>query len=87
VKTWAIVLLLLLSPVLYASAVRAEIPFDSQPNFLKLPPDLHMGEASGVARQFQGTHLCVQSRQFDRTRVCSDGIADTRVRTRRQVHP
>ena len=26
-----------------------EIPFDSVPNFLKLPPDLHLGEASGVA--------------------------------------
>jgi hypothetical protein len=26
-----------------------EIPFESVPNFLKLPPDLHLGEASGVA--------------------------------------
>jgi hypothetical protein len=26
-----------------------EIPFDSVPNFLKLPPDLYLGEASGVA--------------------------------------
>lgn len=26
-----------------------EIPFDSAPNFLKLPPDLYLGEASGVA--------------------------------------
>ena len=26
-----------------------EIPFDSVPNLLKLPPDLHLGEASGVA--------------------------------------
>jgi len=26
-----------------------EIPFDSVPNFLKLPNDLHLGEASGVA--------------------------------------
>ena len=26
-----------------------EIPFDSVPNFLKLPPNLYLGEASGVA--------------------------------------
>ncbi len=26
-----------------------EIPFDSVPNFLKLPPDMYLGEASGVA--------------------------------------
>jgi len=26
-----------------------EIPFESVPNFLKLPPDLYLGEASGVA--------------------------------------
>src|SRR5207237_10920071 len=26
-----------------------EIPFESVPNFLKLPPDLHLGEVAGVA--------------------------------------
>ena len=26
-----------------------EIPFDSVPDFLKLPPDIHLGEAAGVA--------------------------------------
>jgi streptogramin lyase len=26
-----------------------EIPFDSVPNFLKLPPDMHLGEGAGVA--------------------------------------
>src|SRR5262249_11277393 len=26
-----------------------EIPYDSAPNFLKLPPDLYLGEPSGVA--------------------------------------
>jgi len=61
VKTWAIVLLLLLSPVLYAQQSVPEIPFDSQPNFLKLPPDLHMGEASGVAVNSKG-HIFVYSR-------------------------
>ena len=60
-KTWAIVLLLLLSPVLYAQQSVPEIPFDSQPNFLKLPPDLHMGEASGVAVNSKG-HIFVYSR-------------------------
>jgi hypothetical protein len=31
-----------------------QIPYDSVPNFLKLPPDLYMGEASGVAVNSKG---------------------------------
>ena len=31
-----------------------EIPFDSVPNFLKLPPDIYLGEASGVAVNSKG---------------------------------
>jgi len=31
-----------------------EIPFDSAPNFLKLPPDMNLGEASGVAVNSKG---------------------------------
>src|SRR5262252_546927 len=31
-----------------------EIPFDSMPNFLKLPPDMNLGEASGVAVNSKG---------------------------------
>ena len=31
-----------------------EIPFDSVPNFLKLPPDMNLGEASGVAVNSKG---------------------------------
>ncbi len=47
--------------VLLAAAPRAqqpaavpEIPFDSAPNFLKLPPDMNLGEASGVAVNSKG---------------------------------
>jgi hypothetical protein len=45
--------------VLSAVAPRAqqavpEIPFDSVPNFLKLPPDMNLGEASGVAVNSKG---------------------------------
>lgn len=39
----------------------AEIPFDSVPNLLKLPADLHLGEASGVAVNSKG-HIFVYSR-------------------------
>jgi hypothetical protein len=35
-----------------------QIPYDSVPNFLKLPPDLYMGEASGVAVNSKG-HIFV----------------------------
>src|SRR6202047_4336816 len=38
-----------------------EIPFDSVPNLLKLPADLHMGEASGVAVNSK-KHIFVYSR-------------------------
>ena len=38
-----------------------EIPFDSVPNLLKLPPDLHLGEAAGVAINSK-KHLFVFSR-------------------------
>ena len=38
-----------------------EIPFDSTPDFLKLPNDLYLGEASGVAVNSQG-HIFVFSR-------------------------
>jgi DNA-binding beta-propeller fold protein YncE len=38
-----------------------EIPFRSVPNFLKLPPDLYLGEVAGVSVNSQG-HLFVFSR-------------------------
>src|SRR5471032_2176963 len=38
-----------------------EIPFDSVPNFLKLPPNLYLGEVAGVAVNSKG-HLFVFSR-------------------------
>lgn len=38
-----------------------EIPFDSVPNFLKLPPDMNLGETAGVAVNSKG-HVFVFSR-------------------------
>src|SRR5579864_5363702 len=43
------------------SAKVPEIPFRSVPDFLKLPPDLYLGEASGVAVNSKG-HVFVFSR-------------------------
>jgi streptogramin lyase len=37
------------------------IPFDSVPDFLKLPPDIYLGEAAGVAVNSKG-HVFVFSR-------------------------
>jgi hypothetical protein len=37
-----------------AKATAPEIPFDSVPNFLKLPAGLYMGEAVGVATNSKG---------------------------------
>jgi DNA-binding beta-propeller fold protein YncE len=44
-----------------ASAQMPEIPFESVPNFLKLPPDLYFGEVSGNALDSKG-HIFVLSR-------------------------
>jgi len=45
----------LLSPSAFAQSTSApELPFDSVPNFIKLPPDMHLGEASGVAVNSKG---------------------------------
>ena len=38
----------------YAQQPVPEIPFDSAPNFLKLPADMNLGEASGVAVNSKG---------------------------------
>jgi DNA-binding beta-propeller fold protein YncE len=53
-------LVLLSSPVMAQQAV-PEIPFDSIPNPLKFPPDLYLGEATGVAVNSKG-HVFVFSR-------------------------
>jgi DNA-binding beta-propeller fold protein YncE len=46
---------------LFAQESAPEIPFDSVPNLLKLPKDLYLGEASGVAVNSKG-HIFVFSR-------------------------
>src|SRR5688572_20055327 len=38
-----------------------EIPFESAPNLLKMPPEIHLGEAAGVATNSRG-HLYVYTR-------------------------
>src|SRR5271170_3403223 len=41
-----------------------EIPFESVPNFLKLPPNLYLGEGIGVATNSKG-HIFVYTRSQD----------------------
>src|SRR3984957_6110401 len=60
-KPWLVGVLMLLSPSAFAQQQPPEIPFDSVPNLLKLPPDIHLGEASGVAVNSKG-HIFVYSR-------------------------
>ncbi len=57
-KRYSILVLALFSALAWA---QTEIPFDTNSNFLKLPADLHMGEASGVAVNSKG-HVFVYSR-------------------------
>ena len=54
-KPWLVGLFVLLSPSAFAQSTSApELQFDSVPNFIKLPPDMHLGEASGVATNSKG---------------------------------
>jgi len=66
-----------LTPAQMAAKAKAlnvpEIPFDSAPNFLNLPPNLYLGEGIGVATNSKG-HIFVYTRsqetrlfEFDRT--------------------
>jgi DNA-binding beta-propeller fold protein YncE len=56
------ILFLLLAPAFAsAQAPVPELKFDGDVNFLKLPPDLHLGEATGVAVNSKG-HVFVFSR-------------------------
>lgn len=60
-KKWVIALGVAVSAASFAlgTPIRAqqsvpEIPFDGDVNFLKLPPDMNFGEASGVAVNSKG---------------------------------
>ena len=53
-KRIVIALVALLGVAPQAQQAVPEIPFDSVPNFLKLPPDMNLGEASGVAVNSKG---------------------------------
>jgi DNA-binding beta-propeller fold protein YncE len=53
-KRILVALVALLAAVPQAQQAVPEIPFDSAPNFLKLPPDMNFGEASGVAVNSKG---------------------------------
>ncbi|HKE27920.1 MAG TPA: peptidyl-alpha-hydroxyglycine alpha-amidating lyase family protein [Bryobacteraceae bacterium] len=53
--------ILLFAAAAMGQAQPPEIPFDSVPDFLKLPPELHLGEVSGVAVNAQH-HIFVFNR-------------------------
>jgi streptogramin lyase len=61
VKRFLLPILLFLSTSTFAQQSVPEIPFDSAPDFLKFPPDLHLGEPSGVAVNSKG-HIFVFNR-------------------------
>ena len=79
---WVVVVLLFAGPLFAQGVPRArggayastpDIPYDSVPNFLKLPPNLYLGEGIGIARNSKG-HIFVYTRsgatrlfEFDQT--------------------
>jgi hypothetical protein len=60
-KHWLVALLVLFCPPLLAQQQVPVIAFDSVPNLLKLPKDMHLGEVTGVAVNSKG-HIFVFSR-------------------------
>ena len=75
-KRVAVALLVALSVVSVTRAQQAvpEIPFDSVPNFLKLPPDVNFGEDAGVALNSKG-HIFVYTRSNSATGSAYGGAA------------
>src|SRR5712691_4428417 len=53
-KRIIIAIVVLLGATSYAQPPVPDIPFDSVPNFLKVPPDMNLGEVSGVAVNSKG---------------------------------
>jgi DNA-binding beta-propeller fold protein YncE len=53
-KRSVLALLILLAVPVYAQSPVPELPFDSVPDFLKLPPGMNFGEVSGVAVNSKG---------------------------------
>jgi sugar lactone lactonase YvrE len=58
---WIALLLVAHASPLLAQSTAQEIPFDSVPDFLKMPPGLYLGENAGVAVNSKG-HIFVYSR-------------------------
>jgi hypothetical protein len=54
VKKVIVAFVALLGTISYAQQAVPEIPFDSAPNFFKLPADMNFGEAAGVAVNSKG---------------------------------
>jgi hypothetical protein len=55
-------------PAARASATAPEIPYESTPDFLKLPADLYLGEGIGVARNSKG-NVFVYTRSGESSRL------------------
>ena len=47
---WFDLALTLTGSNIFAQSSVSEIPYESVPHFLKLPPDLYLGEVAGVGR-------------------------------------
>jgi DNA-binding beta-propeller fold protein YncE len=73
----AVVALALVAIGLSAQTAVPEIAYQSQPNLLKMPADIHLGEAAGVATNSKG-HLFV----YTRTGNPTAGLGNSRVFTR-----
>ena len=56
-KVWSIAVFVLFASGAFAQQTPPELPFDSVPDFFKLPPGMNFGEVSGVAVNSKVTSL------------------------------
>src|SRR5712691_689879 len=74
VKRALFAFLVILGTTSFAQQAVPEIPFDSVPNFFKLPADINFGEAAGVAVNSKG-HIFVYTRSNSATGSAYGGAA------------
>ena len=85
-KAWFVIVFLVVASGARAQQGPPDLPFESVPDFFKLPPGMNFGEVSGVAVNSKG-HIFVFTRIQHRTRagLRASGGAAPRVRPERCV--
>src|SRR5260221_13357448 len=86
-KRWLAALLVLAAPAVFPQQPVPVIAFESVPNLLKLPKDMHLGEVTGVAGHLKGHHHVLSRGNPTRPAPAGAGAPAPGVGARRPVLP